>query len=58
MQEQALSVIASAFLLQFLFVFSLQAYMVVHEIHGYSKGGEKRGYQRMQQRLLTLLRDA
>ena len=57
-QEQTLDLIASTLLLQFLFVFSLQARMVIDEMNGYTRGGEKRGYSRMRQRLQTLLRDA
>ena len=58
MQEHNLDLIASTLLLQFLFVFSLQARMVTDETNGYARGGEKRGYSRMRQRLQTLLRDA
>ena len=57
-QDQALDLLASTLLLQFVFVFSLQARMVIDETNGYTRGGEKRGYSRMRQRLHILLRDA
>ena len=57
-QHQTLDLLASTLLLQFVFVFSLQARMVIDETNGYTRGGEKRGYSRMRQRLQILLRDA
>ena len=57
-QDQTLDLLASTLLLQFVFVFSLQARMVIDETNGYTRGGEKRGYSRMRQRLQILLRDA
>ena len=57
-QDQTLDLLASTLLLQFVFVFSLQARMVIDETNGYTRGGEKRGYSRMRQRLHILLRDA
>ena len=57
-QDQTLDLLASTLLLQFVFVFYLQARMVIDETNGYTRGGEKRGYSRMRQRLQILLRDA
>ena len=58
MQQQTLDLIASTLLLQFAFVFLMQARMVVSESNGYTRGGEKRDYYRMSKRLHALLRDA
>ena len=57
MQQQTLDLIASILLLQFAFVFLLQARMVASESNGYTRGGEKRDYYRMRKRLHSLLRD-